>query len=199
MRSSGASRRPPARRSASDPPWHSSMTKNGSTPAAGIARIDVEDGDDTGMRGRGERPRLALEAAGENGIAGVVRQEDLHRDVAVEPLVPGPMDRRHPTRTERRDDPISAGEEGPGGWHTAETTRCARIGGPPRSPSVRHPDRRLPGRSRSAASRRGRPRGRRGARGRGAGADQLTGEARSARRAPMTRSGSSPRGSAPRR
>ena len=68
-----------------------------------IARIDVEDGDDTRMRRRGKRSRLALEPAGQNGISGMIREEDLHRDIAVEPLVPrlGGPSPSHPNRAAR--------------------------------------------------------------------------------------------------
>jgi hypothetical protein len=71
------------------------------------------------MRDGRHRPRLALEPLGRAGIGREVRKEDLDGGVAREALVVGAMDRRHATRSERRDDPVAVREEVAGRGHSA--------------------------------------------------------------------------------
>ena len=71
-----------------------------------VFTADVEDGADVGMAERGERARLALEAASGLGIGQQLRTKDLQRDAAVEPCVSRLEDLSHPAAADRRDDLI---------------------------------------------------------------------------------------------
>jgi hypothetical protein len=82
-----------------------------------IARIDVVDADDPGVGGRGQRASLILEALREIRIPRKIRQQDLDGDIPVESLVMGSVDRRHPSGTDRAEDPIAIGEQVSDGWH----------------------------------------------------------------------------------
>ena len=128
-RTSGG-RRPaaPSSASASEPPSHSSMTKNGSRPVDRVAAIDVVDGHDARVRGGRQRPRLAVEAAGDERVAGEVRQQDLDGHVALQPKVPGAIHDGRGARAEGRVDPVSPGQRVPDHRHAGERSGCARIG-----------------------------------------------------------------------
>ena len=83
----------------------------------GIARVDVEHGDEAGIGDRGHGACLAIEAPGQDGVAREVRQEDLDRDVAVEPVVVRAMDGRHAAGSEERADPVAIGQDVAGRGH----------------------------------------------------------------------------------
>ena len=67
---------------------------------------EVVDREDAGVRERGDRLRLALEAGERLGGGREVRRQHLHRDVAVELRVARPVDLAHPAGAERGLDPI---------------------------------------------------------------------------------------------
>ena len=80
---------------------HSSMTKNGSRPVAGspgsTSKTATTPGWDAAASDRASRSKRAAVA----GSSGEVRQEDLDRDVPIEPFVAGSMDGRHAAGPER--------------------------------------------------------------------------------------------------
>src|SRR5204863_7032301 len=55
----------------------------------------VDHGDDVGVGELGDRPRLPAEALDRVAVFGVVRMQDLQRDVALEQAVARPEDARH--------------------------------------------------------------------------------------------------------
>ena len=69
---------------------------------------NVVDGEDVRVVERRRRPRLALEAHQSVGVGGDVRGQHLDRDVATQPLIPGPVDLAHPTRAEQSDETVRA-------------------------------------------------------------------------------------------
>ena len=73
----------------------------------------VEDGDDVGVRERGGRAGLAAEAGDEALVVHQVLAHDLQGDVAVEPLVDGQVDGRHPAVGDATDHAIASVEGAP--------------------------------------------------------------------------------------
>src|SRR5258705_4045685 len=69
--------------------------EEGLTAGGRVAGVDVEHPNDAPVRGRGEGASLALETGNGRRVVGEVRQQDLDRDVTLEPLVAGSMDGRH--------------------------------------------------------------------------------------------------------
>ena len=65
---------------------------------------DIEDAEDVGMRERGDRLRLALEARARGRIGGQRGRQNLEGDVAIEFGVPRPIDLAHPARADGGED-----------------------------------------------------------------------------------------------
>ena len=184
MRSSGASRRPPASSSASDPPWQSSMTKNGSTPAAGSPGSTSKTATTPGCAAaasdrasRSNRPARTGSPAwfGRRIFTATSRSSRSSRarwTVAIPPEPSGATIRYRPAR------------RAPGAGIRPRLLDALGSGAPPRSPSVRHADRRLSGPSRTVGPPT-RPFAVRSRSSRRPGSSRsATVEARSARRAP---------------
>ena len=78
-----------------------------------IRAFDAVDMSDVGMVQRGKRLRLTLEARQAVGVRGEELGNDLDRDVAVEPGIPGTVDFAHAAGADGGDDFIRA-ESGSG-------------------------------------------------------------------------------------
>ena len=92
----------------------------------------VVDGDDVGVRERGDRLRLRLEAGQRVGVLEEVLGQHLDRHVALEPGVAGAVDLPHPAGAEWADDLVRAeamaGLEahGSAAIHTSASSDCSR-------------------------------------------------------------------------
>jgi serine/threonine protein kinase len=71
---------------------------------AALVRPDVVDGEDAGVLEGGDGPRLLLEPVEPLRARRTLTRDDLDRNVAPEPGVPGAVDLPHPSGPEGRDD-----------------------------------------------------------------------------------------------
>ena len=86
-----------------------------------------------------ERGRLALEPLAQLRIVCDPGVEDLERDVALEPLVPGAPDDAHAAATELLEHSVAVGDDRLGSLHADPTRRSGQLGRltQPRSENVK--------------------------------------------------------------
>src|ERR1019366_6306957 len=72
---------------------------------------EIVDRHDVRVAERGNRLRFRPESSDEFRVPTVFRAEDLHRDVAAELRIRGPVDRRHAALPEQLDEPIPAAQD----------------------------------------------------------------------------------------
>ena len=96
-------RQPPA---CQPPPECLALQQLGDEVPHAVVRADVVNREDVRVRERGNRAGLALEPRERVGIAGKIRRDRLHRDVAAQARIAGAIHLAHPARAQQRDDLI---------------------------------------------------------------------------------------------
>ena len=99
-----------------------------------LVEAEVEHLDDVGVHEAGGRQRLAPEARHEGRIVGQMLGQQLDRDVALQPLVEGELDRGHAADAEAALDAVS-----PGDRRCACHVQYPPSGRPPRPPPMPAP------------------------------------------------------------